>query len=66
VSVACRSTKASPSLDPKKKWRLGFWSLIATQFQGAFKRNMGLKFLVIYLILAVEKTRHSAINSNCL
>ena len=39
---------------PEKKWRLGFWSLIATQFQGAFNEN-GLKFLVIYLILAVEK-----------
>jgi acyl-[acyl-carrier-protein]-phospholipid O-acyltransferase / long-chain-fatty-acid--[acyl-carrier-protein] ligase len=35
------------------KWRLGFWSLIATQFQGAFNEN-ALKFLVIYLILAIE------------
>src|SRR5262245_34540985 len=33
-----------------KSWRLGFWSLIATQFQGAFNDN-GLKFFVIYLIL---------------
>src|SRR6266852_4732170 len=41
---------------PGKKWRLGFWSLIATQFQGAFNEN-ALKFLVIYLILAVEKNR---------
>ena len=32
------------------RWRLGFWSLIATQFQGAFNDN-GLKFFVIYLIL---------------
>src|SRR6184192_4614176 len=39
-----------------KKWRLGFWSLIATQFQGAFNEN-ALKFLVIYLILAVEKDK---------
>src|SRR5260370_6412596 len=39
-----------------KKWRLGFWSLIATQFQGAFNEN-GLKFLVIYLILAIEKDK---------
>src|SRR5438105_355021 len=45
----------TPSLNgPDKKWRLGFWSLIATQFQGAFNEN-GLKFLVIYLILAIEK-----------
>src|SRR5438309_7617710 len=36
--------------EPEKKWRLGFWSLIATQFQGAFNDN-GLKFFVIYLIL---------------
>src|SRR3989442_6917649 len=42
--------------EPEKKWRLGFWSLIATQFQGAFNEN-GLKFLVIYLILAVEKDK---------
>src|SRR5713226_6756031 len=38
---------------PKRKWRLGFWSLIATQFQGAFNEN-GLKQLVIYLILAMN------------
>ena len=35
-------------------WRRGFWSLIAAQFQGAFNEN-ALKFLVIYLILALEK-----------
>ena len=38
-------------------WRLGFWSLIATQFQGAFNDN-ALKFLVIYLI--VERNFPSA------
>jgi acyl-[acyl-carrier-protein]-phospholipid O-acyltransferase/long-chain-fatty-acid--[acyl-carrier-protein] ligase len=42
--------------EPGRKWRLGFWSLIATQFQGAFNEN-ALKFLVIYLILAIEKDR---------
>src|SRR5712664_2696097 len=41
---------------PEKRWRLGFWSLIATQFQGAFNEN-ALKFLVIYLILAIEKDK---------
>src|ERR1700733_628325 len=35
---------------PPPHWRLGFWSLIITQFQGAFNDN-GLKFLVIYLIV---------------
>jgi acyl-[acyl-carrier-protein]-phospholipid O-acyltransferase/long-chain-fatty-acid--[acyl-carrier-protein] ligase len=38
---------------PERKWRLGFWSLIATQFQGAFNEN-GLKQLVIFLILAMN------------
>src|SRR5438445_99695 len=41
---------------PEKKWQLGFWSLIATQFQGAFNEN-ALKFLVIYLILAIEEDK---------
>jgi len=41
---------------PERKWQLGFWSLIATQFQGAFNEN-ALKFLVIYLILAIEKDK---------
>src|SRR5271169_280394 len=35
---------------PPPHWRLGFWSLIVTQFQGAFNDN-GLKFLVFYLIV---------------
>jgi len=34
-------------------WRLGFWSLIFTQYQGAFNDN-ALKFLVIYLIVAQD------------
>src|SRR6201987_4743334 len=42
------------STRPGQKWRWGFWSLIATQFQGAFNEN-ALKFLTIYLILAIEK-----------
>src|SRR5256884_4824694 len=44
------------SNEQEKKWRLGFLSLIATQFQGAFNEN-GLKFLVIYLILAIEEDK---------
>jgi acyl-[acyl-carrier-protein]-phospholipid O-acyltransferase/long-chain-fatty-acid--[acyl-carrier-protein] ligase len=35
---------------PPANWRVGFWSLIVTQFQGAFNDN-ALKFLVIYLII---------------
>jgi len=41
--------------EPVKNWRLGFWSLIATQFQGAFNDN-GLKFFVIFLILGTNPT----------
>src|ERR1700676_2996503 len=42
--------------ESKPNWRRGFWSLIATQFQGAFNEN-ALKFLTIYLILAIEKDK---------
>ena len=33
-------------------WRRGFWSLIATQFQGAFNEN-GLKNLVVFIVLGM-------------
>jgi acyl-[acyl-carrier-protein]-phospholipid O-acyltransferase / long-chain-fatty-acid--[acyl-carrier-protein] ligase len=33
-------------------WRLGFWSLIVTQFQGAFSDN-ALKWLVSFLVLGM-------------
>jgi acyl-[acyl-carrier-protein]-phospholipid O-acyltransferase/long-chain-fatty-acid--[acyl-carrier-protein] ligase len=39
-----------PMPKARSNWRLGFWSLIATQFQGAFNDN-ALKFLVIYLVV---------------
>ncbi len=39
--------------DEGRRWRLGFWSLIATQFQGAFNEN-GLKYFAIYLILSLH------------
>jgi acyl-[acyl-carrier-protein]-phospholipid O-acyltransferase/long-chain-fatty-acid--[acyl-carrier-protein] ligase len=42
--------------ESKPNWRRGFWSLIATQFQGAFNEN-ALKFLIIYLVLALEKDK---------
>jgi acyl-[acyl-carrier-protein]-phospholipid O-acyltransferase/long-chain-fatty-acid--[acyl-carrier-protein] ligase len=41
--------------DSNGKWRLGFGSLIVTQFQGAFNDN-GLKFFVIFLILGTNPT----------
>lgn len=42
-------------VDAPRSWRLGFWSLIATQFQGAFNDN-ALKFLVLYLIIGTNLT----------
>src|SRR5215470_15987453 len=39
-----------------KSWQRGFWSLIVTQFQGAFNDN-GLKFFVIFLILGNNPTQ---------
>src|SRR6516225_194063 len=41
--------------DAPRSWRLGFWSLIATQFQGAFNDN-ALKYLVLYLIIGTDLT----------
>jgi acyl-[acyl-carrier-protein]-phospholipid O-acyltransferase / long-chain-fatty-acid--[acyl-carrier-protein] ligase len=48
-SEAATITEA-PAAQAPASWRLGFWSLIVTQFQGAFNDN-ALKFLVIYLII---------------
>src|SRR5215831_18231089 len=39
--------------DPSRSWRGGFWSLVVTQFQGAFNEN-GLKNLVVCIILGME------------
>jgi acyl-[acyl-carrier-protein]-phospholipid O-acyltransferase / long-chain-fatty-acid--[acyl-carrier-protein] ligase len=44
-----------PAQETNRSWRLGFCSLIATQFQGAFNDN-GLKFFVIFLILGTNPT----------
>jgi acyl-[acyl-carrier-protein]-phospholipid O-acyltransferase/long-chain-fatty-acid--[acyl-carrier-protein] ligase len=43
---------SNPPAAPHKSL-FGFWALIATQFEGAFNDN-GLKFLVIYLIVAMN------------
>ncbi|HEV2340229.1 MAG TPA: acyl-[ACP]--phospholipid O-acyltransferase [Candidatus Acidoferrales bacterium] len=37
---------------PPRNWRTGFWSLIATQFQGAFSEN-ALKNLIIFLVFGL-------------
>jgi acyl-[acyl-carrier-protein]-phospholipid O-acyltransferase/long-chain-fatty-acid--[acyl-carrier-protein] ligase len=63
ASAAKTETPLGPVSDvkafgPPPHWRFGFWSLIVTQFQGAFNDN-GLKFLVFYLI--VERNFPSAV-----
>ncbi len=45
------SPSAVPPAPDERPWRRGFWSLVFTQFQGAFNEN-GLKNLVVFLILA--------------
>src|SRR3954465_7949922 len=49
----------SPASDdtPEPGWRKGFWSLIITQFQGAFSDN-ALKQLVIFTVLASVAKEH--------
>ena len=39
--------------EPNARWRIGFWSLIVTQFQTGFNDN-GLKYLVIYMIIGMN------------
>ena len=50
-SVLAMETPAVSS-DAGQGWRLGFWSLIVTQFQGAFSDN-ALKWLVSFLLLGM-------------
>ena len=55
---AARTEIAEPARIPGAfSWPRGFWSLVITQFQGAFNEN-ALKNLVVFLILgmAVEKS----------
>ena len=50
-SVLTIETPAA-SGEVSRGWRLGFWSLIVTQFQGAFSDN-ALKWLVSFLLLGM-------------
>ncbi len=52
VTVGNQSAPEYPKPAVPKPWRLGFWSLVFTQFQGAFNEN-GLKNLVVFLILGM-------------
>ena len=49
AKVETPSSVTTATLPP---WRRGFWSLVITQFQGAFNEN-GLKNLVVFLILGM-------------
>src|SRR4029077_8973035 len=53
AGAATSSITSNNSHVPPKNWQRGFWSLIVTQFQGAFNDN-ALKFLVIYIIVAMN------------
>lgn len=44
--------EGTESPDLRRSWHLGFWSLIITQFQGAFNDN-ALKWLVSFLLLGM-------------
>jgi acyl-[acyl-carrier-protein]-phospholipid O-acyltransferase/long-chain-fatty-acid--[acyl-carrier-protein] ligase len=59
-SAVEHSTATAPENHPAVAgpWRRGFWSLVATQFLGAFNDN-GLKQLVIYTILGMGIERAS-------
>ncbi len=46
------SPSTGPAPEATRSWQRGFWSLIVTQFQGAFSDN-ALKYLVIYLIIGM-------------
>ncbi len=48
----------------REHWQRGFWSLIVTQFQGAFSDN-ALKYLVLFLVIGagVSQSQQESINS---
>src|SRR5208282_5321326 len=57
IATVLEAPPTRPAEVPKKpvvssSWRRGFWSLVVTQFQGAFNEN-GLKNLVVFLILGM-------------
>jgi acyl-[acyl-carrier-protein]-phospholipid O-acyltransferase/long-chain-fatty-acid--[acyl-carrier-protein] ligase len=50
TATAIVEAPQSPASPRPDSWRRGFWSLFATQFQGAFSDNI-FKFLVIFLVI---------------
>lgn len=51
--VEAGDDKEAPRNSCSAPYRSGFWSLVVTQFQGAFNDN-ALKFLVIYLVVGMS------------
>jgi acyl-[acyl-carrier-protein]-phospholipid O-acyltransferase / long-chain-fatty-acid--[acyl-carrier-protein] ligase len=58
MTPAANAASHSRSSINVKNWKLGFWSLIATQFQTAFNDN-ALKFLVIYILVAMAFSKET-------
>ena len=52
VETSVNGTTDRPENAVTPGWRRGFWSLVITQFQGAFNEN-GLKNLVVFIILGM-------------
>src|SRR6185312_11609568 len=55
VSTKSMSEPSNSQPQAQARWQRGYWSLIATQFQGAFNEN-GLKNLIIFLVLGMGLT----------
>jgi acyl-[acyl-carrier-protein]-phospholipid O-acyltransferase/long-chain-fatty-acid--[acyl-carrier-protein] ligase len=66
ANAAPEAAVSPPSHDahgsaPPANWQRGFWALIVTQFQNAFNDN-AIKFLVIYIIVAMNFPKHTREN----
>jgi acyl-[acyl-carrier-protein]-phospholipid O-acyltransferase/long-chain-fatty-acid--[acyl-carrier-protein] ligase len=53
IEKACEGELEAGRESRSSRYSLGFWSLVVTQFQGAFNDN-ALKFLVIYLVVGMS------------
>src|ERR1700688_796630 len=53
IEKACEGELEAGRESRSSRHSLGFWSLVVTQFQGAFNDN-ALKFLVIYLVVGMS------------
>ena len=56
MDAAASTTETPVAMEDPRAGLLGFWALIATQFQGAFSDN-ALKWLVSFLVLESSISR---------